>query len=141
MRNNPFLRALSLVWLCALPFPVNAANGTWTKPGSGSWTNAANWSGAVIADGAGNTANFSAATMNLSVNSSGTAFAVTGPGTLRLVGTTNSSTVPDIYFGPNHSANSYWGARIATSLDLGNAQRYIFGKTGHNGIGQYGLTN
>src|SRR5689334_12614638 len=35
-----------------------AASGTWTNPNGGSWTNVANWSGGVIADGAGNSANF-----------------------------------------------------------------------------------
>jgi YVTN family beta-propeller protein/autotransporter-associated beta strand protein len=77
----------------------------------------------------------------LMVNANGTSMAVAGPGILQLIAATNSSSSPDIYFGPNHSGNSYWGARIATGLGLGTAQRFIFGMTGHNGIGKYGLTN
>jgi autotransporter-associated beta strand protein/YVTN family beta-propeller protein len=241
---------------------AKAANGTWTNPNGGSWTNSGNWSGGTIADASNNTANFgtlslpsdatitldtprmigslifddqngvkhswvlnpgganpltlaggtpnitvgsaatinaivagtnglnkagagrltltaanlysgttvvnagslafgtvswsagnqlniasssgageSAGTLNLIVNATGTMLGVVGPGTLRLTSNTNTATTPDIYFGPNHSANSYWGARIATPLDLGSSQRFIFGKTGHNGVGQYGLTN
>ena len=82
----------------------------------------------------------SSETLNLAVNTSATAIDVYGPGTLRLVGTTNSSAWPDLYFGPNHSANSCWSARLAARVDLGGAQRYVFGKTGHNGVGMYGLT-
>ncbi len=249
-------------WSCMGAMCANAANGTWTNPSGGSWTNNVNWNGGVIADGAGNTANFStltlpaditvtlqaprtignlvfddqnvtkhnwslipgganqltlaggaptitvgsatttinavlagaagftkagagklvlgtvnaysgttlvnagtltfgtvtfstnnplsvagaavaesAGTLSLSVNSSGTTLGVNGSGTLRLISTTNSASVPDIYFGPNHSGNSYWGARISTPIDLGAVQRFVFGKTGHNGVGQYGLTN
>jgi len=83
----------------------------------------------------------SAGTLSFIVNSSGTTFEVTGTGTLHLTSAVNSAASPDLYFGPNHSGNSYWGARLGTSLDLGNTQRFVFGKTGHNGIGQYGLTN
>src|ERR1051326_924360 len=258
-----FPLAISLdIWSWMGAVCANAANGTWTNPSGGSWTNNVNWSGGIIADGAGNTASFStltlpadtivtlhaprtignlifddqnvtkhnwslipgggnqltlaggaptitvgsatttinavlagalgftkagagklvlgtantysgttlvsagtltfatvifstnnplsvaagavaesAGTLNLSVNSSGTTLGVNGSGTLRLISTTNSASVPDIYFGPNHTGNSYWGARIATAVDLGAAQRFVFGKTGHNGVGQYGLTN
>ena len=83
----------------------------------------------------------SSGTLNLVVNTSATAIDVYGSGTLRLVATTNSSTWPDLYFGPNHSANSCWGARLAAGVDLGGTQRYVFGQTGHNGVGMYGLTN
>jgi autotransporter-associated beta strand protein/YVTN family beta-propeller protein len=82
----------------------------------------------------------SSGTLGLAVNTSATAIDVSGSGTLRLTATTNSSASPDLYFGPNHSANSCWGARLAASLDLGSAQRYVFGKTGHNGVGMYGLS-
>ena len=81
----------------------------------------------------------SSGTLSFMVNSSGTAVAVQGAGLLRLTSTTNGATSPDLYFGPNHSANNYWGARIATRLDLGDRQRYVFGKTGHNGVGPYGV--
>jgi len=262
MKSNRTMPGLLAVWLCAGAVSAPAATGTWTNPSGGSWTNSANWSGGIIADGAGNTANFStltlsadaivtlhaartignltfddqngtkhnwslnsggpgpltlaggtptisvgsatttlntalagsagliksgngklalngantysgittvnagtlalgtvtfsagsplsvapgavaesAGTLNLSVNSSSTAVAITGSGALRLTSTTNSALAPDLYFGPNHSGNSYWGARLATTLDLGSAQRFVFGKTGHNGVGQYGLAN
>jgi autotransporter-associated beta strand protein/YVTN family beta-propeller protein len=239
---------------------ANAASGTWTSLNDGSWTNSANWSGAVIADGAGNTANFatldlsanttvtldaprtvgslsfadqtapifnwvlntgsagpltlsgaaptitvingsatinaslagtsglakagsgllvlsaansysgptavnvgtldlatvtfsassplnisanavveSIGTLNLSVNASSTALDINGNGLLKLVSSTNSASFPDLYFGPDHVSNTDWGARLASSLDLGSTQRFIFGKTGHNGVGQYGL--
>src|SRR5207253_1151563 len=82
----------------------------------------------------------SAGTLNLAVNSSSTALDVVGFGTLRFTSATNSPGNPDLYFGPNHSGNTDWGARVSTPVDLGNTQRYIFGKTGHNGVGPYGLT-
>jgi autotransporter-associated beta strand protein len=269
MRNSDLLKRLfrfSFSMCAALlalgEMRAKAANGTWTNPNGGSWTNSGNWSGGTIADASNNTANFgtlslpsdatitldtprmigslifddqngvkhswvlnpgganpltlaggtpnitvgsvatinaivagtnglnkagagrltltaanlysgttvvnagslafgtvswsagnqlniasssgageSAGTLNLIVNATGTMLGVVGPGTLRLTSNTNTATTPDIYFGPNHSANSYWGARIATPLDLGSSQRFIFGKTGHNGVGQYGLTN
>ena len=81
----------------------------------------------------------SAATLHLAVNTSSTAMDITGAGTLRLASTNSSAAAPDIYFGPNHSGNSCWSARLGTALDLGNAQRFIHGKTGHNGVGPYGL--
>ena len=83
----------------------------------------------------------STGTFSLAVNTSATAIDVSGSGTLRLIAPTNSSGLPDLYFGPNHSANSCWGARLAANVDLGGAQRYVFGKTGHNGVGMYGLTS
>jgi len=262
MKGNAWPSGLLAIWLCVHVAPARAATSTWTNPAGGSWTNAANWSGGVIADGAGNRANFntitlpadsvvtlngprtigslifddqnstkhnwtlnpgganaltlagaaptilvgsatstisavlagtagltktgagrlalgaantytgttaisagtlsfgtvtfsasnslsiaastaaeSVGTLNLSVNASGTTLAVTGAGILRLLSTTNNATMPDIYFGPNHSGNSFWGARISTALDLDTSKRFIFGKTGHNGVGQYGLTS
>ena len=83
----------------------------------------------------------SAGTLSLIVNASATAVDASGAGTVRLTATTNSATFPDVYFGPNHGGNPDWGARLATALDLGSSQRFIYGKTGHNGVGQYGLTN
>ncbi len=74
------------------------------------------------------------------MNTSATAIDVSGSGTLRLTATTNSSAYPDLYFGPNHSGNTCWSARLAANVDLGSTQRYVFGKTGHNGVGMYGLT-
>jgi autotransporter-associated beta strand protein len=80
------------------------------------------------------------AALSIQVNSSSTTLGASGAGTLRLTATTNSPDSPDLYFGPNHVANTDWGARLATALDLGDQQRFIFGKTGHNGVGPYGLT-
>jgi autotransporter-associated beta strand protein/YVTN family beta-propeller protein len=82
----------------------------------------------------------SAGVLSLAVNTTATAVDVSGSGTLHLTAITNSSAMPDLYFGPNHSGNSCWGARLAANVDLGSAQRYVFGKTGHNGVGMYGLT-
>src|SRR5882724_5181154 len=252
---------LTLAVCIALP-AAHAATGTWTHLNGGSWTNSTNWSGGVIADGSGNSANFgsldltadaivsldsarsigslvfadqaapyynwflntgsggpltlagagpsivvnsttatinavlagtagfsksgsgvlklgpantysgtttvsngilrlatvtfsagsplnlatgsavveSGGTLNLQVNSTSTAFDLTGLGVVRLTATTNSTSAPDLYFGPNHNSNIDYGARVVPALDLGNAQRYIFGKTGHNGVGPYGLT-
>jgi YVTN family beta-propeller protein/autotransporter-associated beta strand protein len=78
---------------------------------------------------------------SLAVNTSATVIDVSGSGTLRLTATANGSASPDLFFGPNHSANSCWGARLAANVDLGGTQRYVFGKTGHNGVGMYGLTS
>ncbi len=82
----------------------------------------------------------SSGTLNLTVNTSSTAIDISGAGVLRLMATTNSSLYPDVYFGPNHSGNTCWGARLDSPVELGSLQRYIFGKTGHNGVGPYGLT-
>ena len=81
----------------------------------------------------------SAGTLSLIVDATATIADVTGGGTLRLIGTTNSANAPDLFFGPNHSGTAYWAARLGTALDLGGAQRFIYGMTGHNGVGQYGL--
>ena len=82
----------------------------------------------------------SAGTFSLAVNTTATAIDVSGSGTLRLTATTSGSVSPDLDFGPNHSGNSCWSARLAANVDLGSAQRYVFGRTGHNGVGMYGLT-
>src|SRR5712691_1303543 len=82
----------------------------------------------------------SSGTLTLAVNTTATAIDVSGSGMLRLTSTTNGPASPDLYFGPNHSSNSDWSARLATGLDLGSVQRFVFGKTGHNGVGPYGLT-
>jgi phospholipase C len=82
----------------------------------------------------------SAGTLTLTVSASlNPTHAATGAGTLKLTATGNSAATPDIYFGPNHSGNTYWGATIDTPVDLGSSQRYIWGKTGHNGYGKYFL--
>ena len=43
-----------------------AQSGTWTKDGNGNWSDTNNWAGGIVADGAGNTADF--ATLNISGN-------------------------------------------------------------------------
>jgi autotransporter-associated beta strand protein len=80
------------------------------------------------------------ATLNLNVNQNGGAPSVnvSGGGTLRLASTTNSASSPDLSFGPDQAANDYWGVREAAPLDLGSRQRFIYGLTGHNGVGEYG---
>src|SRR5262245_53442882 len=60
---RPFLLLVALAsWASVIS--TQAASGTWTNRNGGSWTNTANWNAAIIADGSGNTANFS--TLNLS---------------------------------------------------------------------------
>src|SRR3954468_23658445 len=55
--NRTFLYLLTLGF-CAAPISAFAASGTWTNPNGGSWANTVNWSGGIIADAAGNNANF-----------------------------------------------------------------------------------
>src|ERR1700722_15666551 len=43
-----------------LAHPVRAQNGTWNVDADGLWSGSGNWLGGTIADGAGNTADFSA---------------------------------------------------------------------------------
>ncbi len=38
---------------------AQADSGTWTSPGTGNWSGDGNWSGGIVADGSGNSANFS----------------------------------------------------------------------------------
>ena len=68
---------------------------------------------------------------------------VSGAGTLALTGTSNNATSsPDISFAANDTtANSTanWGNRIATPINLGSAQRYIWGRTDHTSVDVYGL--
>src|SRR5712691_13064231 len=44
----------------ATPGPIMAQSGTWNVDADGNWSNSANWLNGIIADGAGNTADFSA---------------------------------------------------------------------------------
>jgi len=43
------------------------ASGTWMNPAGGSWTNPANWNAGIVADGAGNAANFTALSLSADV--------------------------------------------------------------------------
>ncbi len=64
-------------------------------------------------------------------------------GTLNLTSTTdNGTTNPDIYFNFNDQDGSTanWGTTVGVPVNLGSAQRYVFGKTNHNGFAVYGLS-
>jgi phospholipase C len=68
---------------------------------------------------------------------------VSGAGTLALTGVNNSASSPDISFAPNDTTpngTANWGARIATPINLGGIQRYIWGRTDHTSVDVYGLT-
>jgi fibronectin-binding autotransporter adhesin len=81
----------------------------------------------------------SSGTMNLIVDGNNTFNAVTGTGTVKLVGTANNATTnPDIYFGPNHNSNDFWGVGIEPKVDLGSVERFAHARSGNNGFGQYG---
>ena len=62
---KPFwLCLLAILLILLLPVSARAANGTWTNKQGGTWDlGGVNWAGSVIADGSGNTADFS--TLNL----------------------------------------------------------------------------
>ncbi|MGA2254756.1 MAG: autotransporter-associated beta strand repeat-containing protein, partial [Thermoguttaceae bacterium] len=85
----------------------------------------------------------SAGTLKLIANGSAAAACVQGNGTLALTSTSSSAATPDISFNDNDVDNSTanYGTSINTPIDLGASQRYIWGRTNHNGLGQYGLTN
>ena len=79
------------------------------------------------------------ATFYANVGSASPANATAGStGTLNFNQTAGSATKPDLVFGNNHSANSYNGAEVSAAMNLGSTQRYIWGYTSHNGVGQYG---
>jgi len=66
---------------------------------------------------------------------------VTGAGTLALTATNNNANSPDISFAANDTtANSTanWGCSIAAPVNLGSAQRYIWGRTDHTSVDVYG---
>jgi len=82
----------------------------------------------------------SAGTLNLDVNQNNSAGSINvlGQGTLKLVGTTNGPTSPDLFFAPDAYENYYYGAALDSSnLDLGDVQRYIFAITEHNAVAKY----
>ncbi len=92
----------------------------------------------VLTIAAGATVN-STGKLQTTANSSGVFPAVGGAGTLALRSTTSSPTSPDIYFNSNDTANSTsnWGSIIATAVDLGASQRYVWGNTNHNSVSKY----
>jgi autotransporter-associated beta strand protein len=67
---------------------------------------------------------------------------VSGGGTLNLAATTNNANSPDISFAPNDTianGTANWGCRIATPINLGSLQRYIWGRTDHTSVDVYGV--
>src|SRR5258708_27204691 len=62
MKRIPILILLAAVVTATLGHPgtARAQNGTWNVDADGLWSVSANWLGGVIADGAGNSADFSA---------------------------------------------------------------------------------
>lgn len=55
----PHLTGIAALALSMSQLPsAEAASGTWTLSGNGTWSDPANWASGVVADGAGNTANF-----------------------------------------------------------------------------------
>jgi autotransporter-associated beta strand protein len=81
----------------------------------------------------------SAGTLKMNAYGSAQLTAVSGAGVLRLTATGNSASSPDISFNPNDTDNSTanYGNTISSTVDLGTSQRYIFGKSNHNGVDQY----
>ncbi len=67
-----------------------ADSGTWTNDASGSWSNLNNWSGSIIADGSGNTADFS--TIDISAD--------------RTVTVDTSRTIGNIMFGDTDTSSA-----------------------------------
>ncbi len=61
MKNQIFLQlSLTAAAVFALPLTTSSAQtGTWNVDLAGNWSDSANWAGGIVADGAGNTANFS----------------------------------------------------------------------------------
>lgn len=80
---------------------VLALSGTWTEStGDGAWSNSANWSGGTIADGAGNTADFS------TVNVDAAAVSVNYPGFYRNAVEVNTPrTIGNMIFGDSNPAS------------------------------------
>lgn len=66
---------------------------------------------------------------------------VDGAGVLSLVSTTSSAANPDFDFNINNADNSTanWGTQINAKVDLGSSQRFISGRTNHNGVSKYDL--
>jgi autotransporter-associated beta strand protein len=64
------LAVLSILSIAVLPAVASAQSGTWSQAATGSvwiWGDAANWTGGMVADGAGNTATFATAGLSTGV--------------------------------------------------------------------------
>jgi autotransporter-associated beta strand protein len=100
--------------LLTLSSSALAANGTWIEStGDGLWSNPANWSGGVIADGAGNTANFNVDVNPVVVNTN-------FPGFYRnAVGLDSSRTIGNMVFGDANAATpGGWEVYAVTSSEI-----------------------
>jgi autotransporter-associated beta strand protein len=84
----------------------------------------------------------STGTLEFEANAIATYDAITGAGTLQLRSTTSSATSPDISFNDNDASNvsTNWGSGINVPVDLGSAQRFIWGMTNHASFSQYGAS-
>jgi hypothetical protein len=134
--SRPAIRLFALA-LAILPGVLNLPAQTTNSIGS---TTLSSSSALAIAAGNGT---ISAGTLALNAGSANPSICVSGAGTLVLGSTTNNGTTyPDINFCANDTANSTanWGCEIVTAINLGGLQRYIWGRTDHNGVGQYGVT-
>jgi len=56
------LIAAALVAAGLFPAAATAADGNWSNVNGGNWSDAANWTGGVVADGVGSTATFATPT-------------------------------------------------------------------------------
>ena len=111
---------------------TKAGSGTLTLGGNYTYTSAANL---VVSVGAVST------TGRLNFNATTTGYAsVSGAGTLNLRSTTSNASAPDISFNDNDVDNSAtnYGTFVSTPVDLGSSQRYIWGRTNHSSVSQYG---
>jgi len=55
--NNGHTSAITVI---AMPCSMKAQSGSWIVDADGNWSNSANWLNGIIANGTGNTADFSA---------------------------------------------------------------------------------
>ena len=120
------------------------SGGTSNEAGTLTFPQSESFSSGTILGIAPNSVVQSGGTLSLLANESGTAIDVAGNGLLRLTSSNNSPSSPDIYFCANdiqnENNNDNYGSEIASAIDLGSVQRFIWGNTDHNGVGQYGLT-
>ncbi len=106
--NRIFFVITAFFILCSFPAVVIAADGTYTQTVSGGdWSNGANWSGGVVANGSGSTANFN--TLNL-----------TASNTVHLDNGGVTRTIGSLIFGDTTPSNHSW-----TIDDDGNASNTL----------------
>src|SRR5438132_667500 len=105
---------------CQSTTSAQAASGTWINANGGSWTNSANWSGGVIADGTANAANFN--TLSLSADVTVTLDASRTIGTV--VFDDQSSTKHNWLLSPG-GANTLTLSAGTPTINVGNATTRI----------------